>query len=843
MLIFMTNVSDYLSKRTQILRKSSGGVELRIECPFCSGHTLDVHSGQGMWHCWSCNESGAFGKLQEKLGSVEKIDFVESESDVEAELEIDVSPSDILNYQMQLMKYDSLLKWLKEKKGLTPESIAKYQIGWNGRAIVFPIRNLAGNYINVKFRGDPTMPGDYKKVWSMRGSHPALFNPEALVNGKRIIVCEGEWDAMLLTQMGYSAVTGTAGAMGWVERLCLSFNCNQEIFLCYDNEASDAGLKGMMRTQEMFNKYGIHTNIVRLPRVYTAGTGGKTDISDYFLRDGHTQEEFDKLLNDSIVVDEAAVIKKQIKEWSKAATDTGNAYKIIDLYGDRIRYDVLRHRWLMWRDHRWIPDMEGGTARFYAIKMAREYQKMAINIDGEERKGALKYAMSMENKNKIANEIEILRVLEPVRNDGRDWDTNNWLLCCQNGVVELNNGSVRKGRPQDMITMEASVTYDPDAKCPLWINFLQEIFQGDQEMIHYIHKALGYSLTGETISHAAFICHGVGANGKSVLFNTIVGILGDYAHTAPTSLFSKTKYSNPGAATPEVAATESKRFVVSSETLADGSLNEERLKKWTGGDKENARYLHDNGHDFVVTMKPWLFVNHQPKVDDESNGLWRRLKMIPFERVFSAKEQDTKLTEKLLAEKSGIFNWLIEGCLLWQKEGLYPEPTKITAATQEYRDDNNRLADYIQDRIEVSIGDRTIGKELWQDYVEWKKGEGIEKGYQRDGFLKEIGKNFKRDRNNSSRFYIGLRLKSGKGLLPNQQELLSDSAKPDVVTAVTPISHYPLIREEFTSTNVKNTPSAVTPSGLTVSLTSENEENGDETYTENDIKQAFGLID
>ena len=843
MLLLMTNVADYLSKRTQILRKSSGGIEIRIECPFCAGHSLDVHSGKGIWHCWSCNESGSFGKLQEKFGSVEKIDFVDNENDVEAELEIDVSPSDILSYQMKLMQHESLLKWLKDKKGLTSESIAKYQIGWDGKAIVFPIRNLAGNYINVKFRGDPTRPGDYKKVWSMRGSHPALFNPEALVSGKRIIVCEGEWDVMLLTQMGYSAVTGTAGTMGWAERMCLSFNSSQEIFLCYDNESSEAGLKGMLRTQEMFNKYGMHTNIVRLPRVYTAGTGDKTDISDYFLRDGHTKEDFDKLLNDSVMVDEAALAKKQIKAWSRASTDTGNAYKIIDLYGDRIRYDVMRHRWLMWRGHRWIPDMEGGTARYYAIKMAREYQKVAVNIEGEERKEALKYAMGLENKNKIANEIEILKILEPVRNDGEGWDSNNWLLGCENGVIDLTNGELRNGRPSDMITMSAKVSYDSAAECPMWLKFLNEIFQGDAEIIHYIHKALGYSITGSTSSQAVFICHGVGANGKSVLFKTIADILGDYAHNAPTSLFQKTKYANAGAATPEVAATEFKRFVVSSETLSDGAINEERLKKWTGGDKENARYLHDNGHEFEVTMKPWLFVNHQPKADDESNGFWRRVKMIPFERVFKPEEQNPKLVEKLLTERAGIFNWLIQGCLLWQKEGLHHEPSKITAATQEYKEDNNELADYIQDRLDVIPGARTLTKFVYKDFVEWSKEEGDDKPIGKKRFNVLFKKNFQDDRNNKDRFYIGFNLKSKLGMLENDMFGASDKNLPDVVTELTSNSNNSHFTRQFDPSNLEMPSDSVTPDTQFCHNTQNDPLEGGENLTENDIKQAFGIID
>lgn len=806
----MPTVLEYLENKTNIIKVSSGGAEIRIECPYCAARTLDVNASRGFWHCWGCSEHGSFAVLQNKLGSVETVDFTETDSDIIEESEIDVDPSDILSYQMKLQQHSSLINWLKTKKGLLDSTIAKYQIGWNGKNIVFPIRNQAGKYVNVKFRSDPTIPNSSKAVWSLRGSHAALFNAETLISAKRVIVCEGEWDAMLLTQMGYSAVTGTAGAMGWRERFCLSFSPDQEIFLCYDNEDMEVGLKGMIKTQEMFNKYAIHTNIVKLPRVHLAGNGNKTDVSDYFLRDGYSKEDFDKLLNDSIVVDEIQKKRKQIKEWSKSKTDTGNAYKIIDLYGDKIRFDDSRNRWLMWRGHRWIPDFAGATAKYYAVKMARHYQKLAVDMD-DGKSDAMKYALGLENKNKIANMIELLKIFEPVKNDGKEWDCNNWLLACKNGVVDLKTGSIRDGRPTDMITMEANVVFDKDAKCPMWIKFLDDIFQGDSEMIHYMHKALGYSITGETISHAAFICYGVGANGKSVLFNTVASILGDYAHTAPTSLFTKTRYANPGAATPEVAATESKRFVVSSETLADGSLNEERLKKWTGGDKENARYLHDNGHDFVVTMKPWLFVNHQPKVEDESNGLWRRLKMIPFSRVFKASEQDPKLTEKLLTEKSGIFNWLIEGCLLWQKEGLYPEPAKITVATQDYKDDNNELTDYIQDRLDVIEGARTLTKFVYKDYVEWCKEEGDEKPLSKKRFTILFKRSFNDGRDMNNRFYIGFNLKSKLGVIEKSLFGGYDKNVPEVMTKMTSISNYPPSREENHTVKLENAPKFVIP--------------------------------
>jgi len=313
--------------------------------------------------------------------------------------------------------------------------------------------------------------------------------------------------------------------------------------------------------------------------------------------------------------------------------------------------------------------------------------------------------------------------------------------------------------------MQASVTYDSNALCPRWEQFLDEIFQGDKELIRYVQKALGYSITGSVKSQAAFFCYGNGANGKSVMFKTISNILGDYSYDAPASLFRKNLQANNSN---DEAATEFKRFLVSSETLTTTRINEQRLKAWTGGDNVTARYLYQENFTFKPTAKPWMFINHLPGVDDNSFGFWRRIKLLSFNRIFKPEEQDENLVSKLEKESSGILNWLIEGCLLWQKEGLNPTPEVVELATKTYQSENDVLSDFIVSECEETEGVLTQSTVLYKNYVSWAEGAKLK---ERDMLSNTLfgrmmtEKHNKVKRNGGLIHYQGIKLKNNEGLL------------------------------------------------------------------------------
>jgi len=459
---------------------------------------------------------------------------------------------------------------------------------------------------------------------------------------------------------------------------------------------------------------------------------------------GNNMEEFDKIVKDT-----------ELKIENR--TDSGNAFKFASMFKDKVRFDHRRSRWLVWDKHRWIDD-KGKLIKLLAIEMARTRYTESINIlDNKSRLAEAKWAIVSEGKSKIDACLDIAKSIKPIADLGDVWDKNNMILSCDNGIIDLTTGKIRDGKPDDAVTMSTNIDYDAEAKCPRWEKFIEEIFFGDKEIVRYVKKALGYSITGSTKEQVAFFCFGSGANGKSVLFKTISSILGDYAHDAPTTLFQRNAFNT---STNDVAATELKRFLVSSETLSSTKINEQRLKKWTGGDTESARYLYGEYFEFEPTVKPWLFINHKPQVEDDSHGFWRRVRLIPFERTFAQHEQNQNLLTELKEEQQGILNWLIDGCLLWQKEGLKPVPEKVNMATQMYQADNDVLSDFIFSRCKVDQNYMTKARTLYSEYVDWAGSEGVQRAdiISSTAFGRRMGDKFSSDHMEDGTYYKGVKL-------------------------------------------------------------------------------------
>lgn len=440
-------------------------------------------------------------------------------------------------------------------------------------------------------------------------------------------------------------------------------------------------------------------------------------------------------------------------------SDTSNAEKINALFGEGIRYDHRRKRWLVWNNGRWAPDVDGYIYRL-AIKAAKQRFLDANEIqDSTQRQAAAKWAIQSESKVRVDAAVGLAKNILPIADAGDNWDTNPMLLSCKNGVVDLTTGELRAGTPEDRITMCTNVAYDVGADCPRWDQFVQEIFEGDDALIAYVRRALGYSITGSTKEQVMFFCFGQGANGKSVLFSTIRNLLGDYAYSAPASMFQRNPMST---STNDVASIEFKRFLMSSETLSSTKVDELRLKKWSGGDEETARYLYSEFFSFHPVCKVWLFCNHKPTVEDDSHGFWRRVRTIPFSRVFREREQDHELTHKLSQELPGILNWLISGALDWKDNGLDPTPKKVIDATLLYRSENDRLADFIAERCVVGDDYADRASTLFQGYRLWADEQGL---YAKDAmnataFGRMLGDKFIKTHSDRGWKYHGICLKT-----------------------------------------------------------------------------------
>ena len=431
---------------------------------------------------------------------------------------------------------------------------------------------------------------------------------------------------------------------------------------------------------------------------------------------------------------------------------------LADKFGELLRFDHRRRRWLVWSEHRWGPDVDGVITRC-ARQMAQiRYYEAAGVSDYEEKQRQAKWAMESESRFRINAAVDLAKDTKPIADAGENWDSDTWLLGVKNGVVNLKTGELRTGRAEDRITMTTAVDYDTDAECPRFLQFLDEVF-GDADLIDWLWRALGYSISGDASEQVVFMGYGRGANGKSKLRDAIHAAIGDYAFSSPFSTFELHQRSSiPN----DLAALEFKRFVDSSETNDKTRLNEARIKAISGGDPITARFLHQEYFTFWPHLKLWLFVNHKPTVQDDSHGFWRRVRLIPFIRQFEGAADDKNLGGKLRAEAQGILNWLVRGCLEWQQRGLAPIPQSVRIATEEYKKESDVLIAFIEDRCIEHRNATVRASELYSEYKQWAESEGLrekDKEYMTSTkFGRTMGDRYRKNRKGGVVYYHGIGL-------------------------------------------------------------------------------------
>lgn len=396
-------------------------------------------------------------------------------------------------------------------------------------------------------------------------------------------------------------------------------------------------------------------------------------------------------------------------------TDAANAEFFAHLYGDKMRYDHSRSRWLRWATHWWVEDSDAEVRRLAQQAAKKLYQQAPSVSDPEIAKKVAGWAISSLQRKGLDAAVSLAQAQLPIADRGDCWDMDPWLLGVANGVVDLRTGTLRDGRQEDRIAKHADVHFDPDAECPLWLAFLDRIMEGNQNLIEFLKRAVGYSLTGIVSERVLFILHGQGANGKSTLLDTIRALLGDYALRTPTeTLMMKHQTSIPN----DIARLKGARFVFASETEGGKRLAEALIKDMTGDDVISARFMRSEFFDFKPEFKIWMGTNHRPEIRGTDNGIWDRIKLIPFSVRIPERERDKHLSEKLHAELPGILNWAIAGCLDWQEDGL-GVPDEVKRATAGYREEQDALAGFIGEHCIIKPGVKVGSTALYKAYVSW----------------------------------------------------------------------------------------------------------------------------
>jgi putative DNA primase/helicase len=453
--------------------------------------------------------------------------------------------------------------------------------------------------------------------------------------------------------------------------------------------------------------------------------------------------------------DEVLKIANSVSRYKPTAhahrTDAGNASMLADINGDTLRYDHMRKRWLMWGRHKWETDRDGQIFRL-ALEVAKRRYDIARDIeDSKEKEAEAKFAIASEFRNRLEACAFLARSIKPVADKGDDWDKNTMLLGASNGVIDLRTGKLRPGVPEDRITMSVGLDFDPEAKCPRWKQFLKEIFD-DADLIDWIWRVLGYTISGDTTEHIVLMGYGEGANGKSKFCNAISTALGDYAHTSPFSTFGLPASSS----TNDLAALDLKRFVNSSETSNGTRLNIERIKAISGEDPISARYLYREFETYIPYLTLWLFANHKPHIKDDTIATWRRMRLIPFTKTFIKDAADNQLGKKLRAEAQGILAWMVQGCVEWQRRKI-DAPECVRQATKEYRLETDPILGFKNARCIDSEGGKVKAGVLYEAYKTW--ADGSSQVLSQTAFGLGISKYYEKGNNSRGVYYKDVRLK------------------------------------------------------------------------------------
>lgn len=444
----------------------------------------------------------------------------------------------------------------------------------------------------------------------------------------------------------------------------------------------------------------------------------------------------------------------------RAFTDTGNAERLVDQYGQDIRFCHPWGAWLHWDGQRWKRDQTGSVRHLAKLVVRSIYEEIAVARTKEQRTAVWKHANRSESAAARASMLKLAESERGIPIEPEEMDSDPFLLNVLNGTLDLRTGQLRPHDQTDNITKLAPVVFDADAECPTFLAFLGRVLP-DLEVRRFLRYMAGYAMTGVTVEQCLAFLYGSGANGKSTFLDVMEDLLGDYAQTAaPDLLTSRGGDRHPT----ELADLFGARWVSSIEVDEGKRLAETLVKQMTGGDKMKARFMRTDFFQWTPTHKLFLAANHKPEIVGTDYAIWRRIRLIPFDVTIPESERDGHLYEKLHTELSGILNWAISGCLDWQRYGL-GVPQVIREATEEYRQEQDVLARFIEDKCVTDPQAWVLSSTLYAVYLAWCKSSG-EEPISNLAFGKRLNeKGFSMSRrSNGDRTRVGIRLIGGDEL-------------------------------------------------------------------------------
>ncbi len=437
----------------------------------------------------------------------------------------------------------------------------------------------------------------------------------------------------------------------------------------------------------------------------------------------------------------------------KSLTDTGNAARFAARYKDRARF-VHGRGWVVWDELRWRQDATGQIMEL-AKELARTIHQEAAGLNNTDLGDAVtRHAKASLQAPKLKAMLDLAESEPDLAAESLALDSHDMLLGVANGVVNLKTGKLQPAKRDDMLTLHSAVMFDAKAQCPRFIAFIDQVTGGDRPLAKYLQRVVGYSLTGLTTEQCLFFLYGNGLNGKSTFLNVIKAVVGaDFAKQTP----SETLMAKRTSGTNDIARLQSVRVVIANE-VEDGSLLAESLvKQMTGGEAMAARFHYAEYFEYLPKFKLFIAGNHKPTIRGRDDGIWRRIRLVPFEVTILPAQRDPHLQDKLFTELPGILNWAIKGCLAWQKNGLQ-EPKSVTDAVSSYREEMDVIGQWLAECCTVAANFEIRAGDAYRSYKSWSEQYGY-KPMAAGTFGRDLGDRFTKTKRKDGNYFVGVKFK------------------------------------------------------------------------------------
>jgi putative DNA primase/helicase len=575
----------------------------------------------------------------------------------------------------------------------------------------------------------------------MSGVERVPYRLPEWIDSSYVILVEGEKCADALWAIGLTATTTAGGSSSWLSHYAKHF-ADKKVLSLPDHD--DPGHKYVQAAAGDLHDTATKVVVVELP-----GLAEGEDVVDWLANGGSRK----KLLalarttpewapaEDSAPSAEGSVDGSNHTRPSEEPdqpgapnacdrpeaqtfTDSGNSARLVALHGERLHHIAIWRKWIVWsaQEGRWITDYGDVHVRELAKDVGRALKVAAAeNPDGSAAKKVFAFAFRSLNAGPIKNMVELACGIEGIPLGHEDLDTDPWLLGVRNGTLDLRTGKLLEADPSHLITMQAPVALDVTATAPRWVMAMKEWFP-DPDVRSYVQRLAGSALVGSQREHIFIIHYGGGRNGKGAFTRALQATLGPYACVCHLSLLVEQRHSEHDTVKADLFRT---RLAVASETEKRVRLKESSVKNLSGGDRIKARRMREDSWEFDPSHSLWLLTNHLPEIRGRDKGIWSRIRVVKWVATFEGKAADTDLDEKLSAEASGILNWLLEGCLLWQKEGL-DEPEAVIRETLAYRVAEDIFARFAKDiGLQFREGLEVETGQMGQFLRDWADEQGI----------------------------------------------------------------------------------------------------------------------